>query len=241
MEWKDIKVRILGLSATPIKDGNCDTLIRECLKKTKELGEVETDFVTLADKKIEVCKHCQWCIENMSPCKIKDDAQEIWGKMREADGLIVGTPAWYQTLSPFIPILFSRLRYYTFFTHDFRNQPVAALTLGYLGYGLDNAITSLKVIFTANNMLPVSEGKVVTSTRVFGQRPAYLEHGVLDDTWGLKQAQAAAIKVVELARIIKFATEAGVVAPEEYRFTVTGARVVPKEKTTLREGVRRRI
>lgn len=236
MEWKDMKVKILGLSATTVKDGNCDTLIRECLKATKELGEVETDFVTMADKEIATCKHCQWCIENMSPCKIKDDFHEVWGKIKDCDGLIVGTPVWFNTVSPFVPILFSRARYLAFFTHDFRNKPVGLLTLGYLGYGLDNVISVLKTMFITLNMISVAEGRLVASTRVLGQRPGYLEHGVLDDTWGMKQAEVAAIRVVEVARMIKFATEAGMVAPNEYQYTVTGSRLRPKEKKIFVEG-----
>ena len=90
-------VHILGISATPIKDGNCDTVVKEVLKsakelESKELGGVTTEFITLADKEIAMCKHCQWCIENRAPCKIKDDAQMIYEKIAQCDGLIVGTP-----------------------------------------------------------------------------------------------------------------------------------------------------
>lgn len=236
MEWEKVKVKILGLSATPVKGGNCDTLVQECLKMTKEMGDVETDFITLADKKIEMCKHCQWCIENMSPCRIQDDAHKVLERIEECDGLIIGSPTWYNTLSPLIPILFSRTRYHGFFTHAFRNKAVGFLTLGYLGFGLDNSLSVLKTMFMPINTLLVAEGRAMTSTRVFGQRPAYLEHGVLDDTWGVRQAQGVATRVVEVARMIKYATKDGIVLPEKYKFTASGGRAVPREKKVFVEG-----
>ena len=67
-------IKILGISGTPVEDGNCGTMVKEALKVAEELsdpklGHVETEFITLADKEIAMCKHCQWCIENRSPCK----------------------------------------------------------------------------------------------------------------------------------------------------------------------------
>ena len=80
-----VEINILGISGTDIKDGNCDTLVKEALKGAEEIGEavggVETDFVTLADKEIVRCKHCQWCIENRAPCKVQDDFYLVYEKL----------------------------------------------------------------------------------------------------------------------------------------------------------------
>ena len=231
-----IRVRILGISATPIKDGNCDTMVREALKACAELGNVDTEFVTSAGKEIAICEHCQWCIENMAPCKIKDDASIIYNKMTECDGLILATPVWLNTISPFLLNLFSRTRYYVFFTHQFRNKAVALLTLGFLGYGLDNAISVMKDVVLAMNMIPVATARAIASGRVFGRRPDYLEHGVLDDSFGILQARQASYRVVELARMIKYATENGITIPDDYKFTVTGGRVRPPEEKIFIKG-----
>ena len=235
-----VNVKILGISATPIKDGNCDTMVREALKACAELDDVETEFITLADKEIATCKHCQWCVENMAPCKIKDDVPVVYDKMTECDGLILGSPVWFNTLSPFLLNLFSRARYYVFFTHRFRNKPAGLLTLGFLGYGLDNAISVMKDIVCAANMIPVATAKAIASGRVFGRRPDYLEHGVLDDSFGVMKARHAGYRVVEIARMIKYASSNGVTIPDNYKFTVTGGRVRPREekifvKATWRE------
>lgn len=231
-----VEVKILGISGTPIKGGNCDTMVQKALKAAAELDGVETKFITLADKEVAICSHCQWCIENMAPCKIEDDVPAIYAKIREADGLVLGSPAWLNTLSPFLLNLFSRARYNIFFTHQFRNKPVALLTVGFLGYGLDNAISVMKDIVWPMNMLPVAVARAVASGRVFGKRPDYLEHGVLDDHFGIIQARQAGYRVVEVARMIKYAAMNDITVPDHYKFTVTGGRVRPCEEKVFTKG-----
>jgi len=233
----EVKVRILGISATPIKDGNCDKAVQEALKAAAELGDVETEFITLADKNIAMCKHCQWCIENMQPCKVQDDFQMVFEKMKESDGLILGGPTWFATLSPHLLILFSRMRYYVFFTHALRNKVVGAVTVGFLGFGMQRALETVETLAWAGNMVSVGGASTLSSTRVFGQRPAYLEHGVLDDKYGMREVKMMGGRVVEIARMIKYATEAGLVLPEKYKRTVTGAILRPREDKMFVEGV----
>ncbi|OPX40201.1 MAG: hypothetical protein B1H11_00655 [Desulfobacteraceae bacterium 4484_190.1] len=122
-----VDIKILGISGTPIKDGNCDKLVQVALKAAKELendeiGKVDTEFLSLSGKKIAMCKHCQWCIENIQPCNIMDDVHEVYKKMENCDGLILGGPTWVNTLSPPLQNLFSRGRYYAFFTNKFRKR-----------------------------------------------------------------------------------------------------------------------
>ena len=77
-----VDIKILGISATPVTDGNCDTLVQESLRAAKgltdEIGNIETEFITLAEKNIAMCKNYQWCIENKAPCKVRDDAHAIY-------------------------------------------------------------------------------------------------------------------------------------------------------------------
>jgi len=236
-----VKVKILGISGTPIKGGNCDTLVQEALKAAAEVGGVvggvETEFITLADKDIAMCKHCQWCIENRQPCKIKDDFHMVSDKIEQCDGLILGGPTWNGTLAPPLLILFSRFRYIGFFTHKFRNKPVAALTLGFTGLGLDRALDVIQSCIAGFMMLSVASADTVASTVAFGQRPAYLEHGVTDDTSGMRRVRNAAIRVVEVARMLKYAKEAGIVIPDEFMLTFVAGKVRPLEEKAFVDGV----
>ena len=78
-----MRVKILGISGTPVKDGNCDKVVQEALRAAERIDNIETEFITLADKKIAMCKHCQYCIEHRTGCKIQDDAQIVYQKISE--------------------------------------------------------------------------------------------------------------------------------------------------------------
>jgi len=230
----DVNVKILGISATVIKGGNMDTVVKEALKGAEDIGEalgggVETEFVNLADKEIASCKHCQWCIENRSPCNIEDDFQMIYDKVIECDGFILGAPAWTFNVAPKILDFYSRQRYYAFFTNVMRNKVGGAVTTGFFGFGLENTLNTLRDLIP----IPVARGWAIASTAAFGQRPAYLEKGVIEDTQGMLRVRMVGHKVVEVARMIKYATENGAVLPDEYRMrTIMGARVLSDDEVS---------
>jgi len=232
-----VKVKILGLSASPIQNGNSDKLVQFALKACEELGDVETEFISTADKKIQVCDHCQWCIENRAPCKIRDDVHEVLASIERCDGLMLGSPTWLNTLSPFLVNIFSRARYQVFFTNKFRNRVVGLLTLGFLGFGMERALDTMRNIVSCFYMIPVGEGSALGSARAYGKRPTYLEHGVLDDEWGMFRAQAVATRVVEVSRMLKYAGEAAVGLNEDQKRPITGSKPKPADQKVFVDGV----
>ncbi|RJR27625.1 MAG: flavodoxin family protein [Desulfobacteraceae bacterium] len=232
-----VPIKLLGVSATPIKDGNCDSLVKKALEFAEELGDVNTEFMSTAGKEIKVCIHCQWCIENRAPCRFKDDVHEILDGIERCDGLIIGSPAWINTLSPFVLNIFSRARYQVFFTNKFRNKVAGLLTLGFFGIGLEHALDVLRNVVSCFNIIPVAEASVLASTAAYGERPAYLEHGVLDDKRGMRQTKAVATRVVELTRMLKYARQAGVGLPERLQLTAIGAQVKQADQKVFVDGV----
>jgi multimeric flavodoxin WrbA len=231
-----VNIKVLGISGTPIKGGNCDTMVQEALKTAARIPGVETEFITLADRQIALCEHCQWCIENRAPCKIQDDAHMIFEKMIGSDGFILGAPVWNVGAAPLFSTLISRWRYHHFFTYNFRNKVSGLLTVGFLGMGLERALEDLEVIGRGAGFV-VARGWAVASTAAFGQRPAYLEHGVLDDKAGMTRVRNVATKVVEISRMIKYAAEAGVTLPEEYTATFRGVHLKDRDKKVFIDGV----
>jgi len=233
----EVDIKILGLSATPVKGGNCDTLVQESLAAAWELssdiGDVKTEFITLADKQIAMCKNCQWCIKNKAPCKVKDDAHEVFDKIIESDGIIFGAPTWGLTLSPPLTILWSRVRYYAIFTQLMKNKVAGYLTVGFFGLGLDATLESM-VNLTRMLMIPVARGWAVTSTVATGERPKYLKGGVRGDKAGMLRARNVGVRVVEVTRMIKYATEHGIVLPKQYQTTIFGGHwEIPREKVFI--------
>lgn len=229
-------VKILGLSSTVIKDGNCDTMIQEALKIAEALGGVQTEFITMADKEVGICRHCQHCINHRSWCNQKDDANMILEAMGQADGIIFGAPAWNRNVIPLLGNLFSRARYMGFFDPlYFRNKVAGYCTIGFLGFGLENALRIMEEYTYGLGMIPAARAAASSSTVVLGQRAAYLENGVLDDKRGMNYVKVAAHRVVELAKIVKYASTAGVVPATPFNIS-TGAGINDRKKA-FHEGV----
>jgi len=227
-----VPVKILGLSLTPIKGGNCDTMVKEALKSAEMQGDVEVEFITASDKKIAMCQHCQWCIEHRSRCKVDDDANMILDRMEASDGIIYGTPTWNRDACPLWGAFLSRHRSIAFFSQSLRNKAGGFLTCGFLDFGMERALETMAQSTYGVGIILAGRATVLSSTAAFGQRPAYTEHGVLEDTRGMVFVRNVGIRVVELARMIKYATDAGVVMAEPVNLS-TGRRIRTTEKVLV--------
>jgi len=218
---QDVPVKIIGISATGIIDGNCDKIMKVALETAAGFDHVETEFITLADKEIMTCKHCQWCIENAKPCKYEDDATWILQKMEKADGFIWGAPVWSHTIPPHMINLISRARFQCFFTGTLRNKVLGTFVVSWFGVGEEMALMNLEALGHNYLLLPVYRGWARVSTAAFGRRPQYMENGALDDAAGMARIKTMAKRVVEISRKIRFAENAGVGVPTSETRSIT--------------------
>jgi multimeric flavodoxin WrbA len=95
------KVKILGISGSPRKEGNTATMVRYCLEQAETLGYVETEYLSLADCKLYPCTGCTKCFGPDAPdapyqCyeHPDDDIKTIIPKMVACDGLLLGFPVY---------------------------------------------------------------------------------------------------------------------------------------------------
>ncbi|MFC1859570.1 flavodoxin family protein [Thermodesulfobacteriota bacterium] len=219
-----VPIKITGISGTMIKGGNCDKVMVEALKTAESFDHVETEFITLADKEIMACKHCQWCIENRKPCKYNDDATWILDKMVESDGLIWGSPVWSHTIAPWMMNLCSRSRFMAFMTGELRDKVLGTYVISWFGVGEEMALMTLEALGHNVLMLPVYRGWARVSKIAFGERPDYMENGALDDTSGMVRIRTMAKRVVEISRKMKFAEQHGIGLPENETRSITCGR-----------------
>ena len=219
-----VPIKIIGISATATKSGNCDRVMEEALKTAASFDHVTTEFITLSDKEFMTCKHCQWCIENSKPCKYNDDATWILDKMAEADGMIWGTPVWSHTIPPYMIDIISRARYQCFFSGELRNKVLGTYVVSWFGVGEEMALMTLEALGHNYLMIPVYRGWARVSKIAFGQRPEYMENGALDDAAGMVRIRTMAKRVVEISRKMKFAEEAGVGLPDKEIRSITCGR-----------------
>lgn len=86
-------MKILGISGSPRKNGVTVAMLDEALKAAKGDG-AEVELYSVSMKNIQPCDGC-WGCRAKGKCHIKDDMQELYGKMLGADGIIFGTPVYF--------------------------------------------------------------------------------------------------------------------------------------------------
>jgi multimeric flavodoxin WrbA len=92
-------MKALGLAFSARKRGNCLNCIEYLLKKLEEQG-FQTEIVNAFDYEITPCSNCDY--ECFAPelsrkkkrCPIRDDVPKIYGKMKEADVIVLAVPTY---------------------------------------------------------------------------------------------------------------------------------------------------
>ena len=106
-------MNVLGISGSPRKGGNTEILVREALDAIQELGG-ETELVTVSGKTINPCDGCRACVKE-GICHINDDMQEIYQQLLQSDGIMLGTPVYFNNVSAQAKAVMDRL--YALFLH----------------------------------------------------------------------------------------------------------------------------
>lgn len=97
---------ILVISSTLRAGGNSDCLAEEFVKGALQNGN-NVEKISLRGKKIGFCRGCLSC-QSTGKCVIKDDANEIVEKMKNADILVLCTPVYYYGMSGQLKTLLDR-------------------------------------------------------------------------------------------------------------------------------------
>jgi multimeric flavodoxin WrbA len=90
-------MRILGIVGSPRKGGNTEILMGEVLRVAQEAGW-ETEMFRMSEKRVGPCDACAACFETGS-CVVQDDMQELYAMMDRADGIVIGSPVYFGSVS----------------------------------------------------------------------------------------------------------------------------------------------
>lgn len=90
-------MKIGAFLGSPRKNGNTARLLREFLSGAVENPGIIINEVFLRDKKISGCTGCEGC-KKTSGCIIKDDMQELYPIIKEADVLVFAMPIYWWSM-----------------------------------------------------------------------------------------------------------------------------------------------
>ena len=105
-------MKVVAFNGSPRRDGNTVILIRHVFDELEAQG-IDTDLVQLSEKEIHGCIACYKCMETKDRrCAVKSDAaNEYIEKMLGADGIILGSPVYFQDVTPEMKALIDRTGY----------------------------------------------------------------------------------------------------------------------------------
>ncbi len=104
-------MKAVGIVGSPRENGNTEILTKHTLKAIEEEG-LDTELIRLAGLDIQPCNACMVCRgEEEQPCPIDDDLLPIYGKMKEADAIILASPVYFGSATALIKALMERTGY----------------------------------------------------------------------------------------------------------------------------------
>ncbi|NLG49002.1 MAG: flavodoxin family protein [Chloroflexi bacterium] len=151
-------MQVLGICGSPHTGGNTAFALRHALSVLAGEG-IETEFISLADKRINPCKGCFHCRQGTC-IQQDDDMPVILDAMLACDGLILASPVYMGMVTGQMKVMMDR-------TVIFRAGGRFALT-GKIGAGIacggfrnggqELTLQNMQTFFLQQNMFAIADG-----------------------------------------------------------------------------------
>jgi multimeric flavodoxin WrbA len=146
-------MKILGLSFSAREQGNTELLLEAVLAGARQQG-AGTELYRVAAKDIKPCDGCGGCFKT-GECPIKDDMQELYGKMLEADGIIFGSPVYFYNITAQGKAVIDRTIAIGHGSRTLANKVGGVVVVGG-SLGLVDAVKDLCFYMVTRQMIPAS-------------------------------------------------------------------------------------
>jgi multimeric flavodoxin WrbA len=169
------------------------------------MGAVDAQIVELRGKDIGFCTHCDYCVRKKRGCVQKDDMQEIYPVMLDADAWVLATPVYQGSVSGQLKALMDRCRALVAKDPDALADKVgAAIAVGgdRIG-GQEPAIMTIHSFYMANKMIPVSGGPFGSNLGGTVWSRDKGAEGTKGDRTGKRSIERTVERLVEVARKMK--------------------------------------
>jgi len=146
-------MKVVGFNGSARKDGNTAKLILEVFKELEKEG-IETELIQLAGKNVKGCTSCKACNKTKDGrCIIDDDIAECIEKMKEAEGIIIGSPVYFADITPETKALMDRAGYVARANGNMFKRKVGAAVIAVRRAGAIHAFDSINHFFFISEMI----------------------------------------------------------------------------------------
>lgn len=181
----------------PRKKGNTYHALKLVTEELEKQG-IETEIIHLGNKNIRSCMACNQCAKNQDEkCVINsDDVNEHIQKMKEADGIILGSPVHFSSIGASLKSFLDRAFYVTSMNNGMLRHKVGASVVAVRRSG------GLPTFNELNNYLTYSEMLIPTSNYwnvIHGTKPGE----VLEDAEGIQIMQVLGQNMAWVMKLIE--------------------------------------
>lgn len=184
-------MKVLGITCSARKGGNTEILLREALAGAKETG-AKVELLKISEMKISPCDGCITCHQS-GECKIKDNMQKIYKKLLAADGIILGSPVYFWSISGQAKVFMDRTYALRYPYHKLKNKVGGAIVVA----GRRGCMSALSII---NNFF-LGHDMLVTGLGIAGYGTKKGE--VKQDDHAIKSAKSLGKQVAQLIKTIQ--------------------------------------
>jgi multimeric flavodoxin WrbA len=152
-------MKVVAINGSARKGGNTAQLIETAFGPLREAG-VECELIELAAKDVRGCTACRKCVEKKDgQCHgRKDFGNEVIDRLRDADGIILGSPTYFADVSAEMKAIIDRVGYVSMANGGvYQRKPGAAVVAVRRG-------GAIHVFDTLNHFFLISQMVVVGSS-----------------------------------------------------------------------------
>jgi multimeric flavodoxin WrbA len=161
-------VRIIGLSGSPRVGGNTDLIVQEALAAAKVEG-ADVNLIRIADYRLLPCNGCMSCFSTKK-CVNEDDGEKLYQEILKADGIIMGSPSYFQGVTAQMKIFIDRIGFLALARgrKDFAEKVGGAIGVARRS-GVSSTCNQMITFMTAVGMIIPSGGRVFSIGRDKGE------------------------------------------------------------------------
>ena len=159
---------IVGLSGSPRVGGNTDLILEAALEAAKAEG-ANVKLIRISDYNLSPCSGCMSCFSTKK-CVKEDDIEKLYGEIMNADGVIMGSPSYFQGVTAQMKIFIDRVGFLALARgrKDFAEK-VGGVAAVARRSGVSSTCNQMLTFMTAVGMTIPSGGRVFAIGREKGE------------------------------------------------------------------------
>lgn len=147
-------MKVIAFNGSPRKDGNTFRLIQHVFKALEAEG-IQTELVQVGGQLVRGCSACYQCFQKKDgQCAIRTDPMNDWiAKMREADGILFGSPTYFADVTAEMKALIDRAGMTSIANGRFLRRKVGAAVVAVRRGGAIHVFDTLNHFFLIEEMI----------------------------------------------------------------------------------------